>query len=236
MREHQSSRCVSRGVRHRRNHPCHRPSHFCQTPTEFHPEFGYIWPAAHNRRLMRIALTSTAAGALFGIIVALVMTSRADPDVARTATALSVAPAPAQEPAIVGPASAPISRGRYKIPRRCQIMQRANLALSRQQMPQQRDAQTPAGAHSQAGGASAVGARASCSAAGSRNHHRGESRGETEGEETREDVQAPSRSRSRVRGHGPRRPLWGSATPMRRLIRRVTKRGGLLGAGDIAAS
>jgi hypothetical protein len=57
---------------------------------------------------MRIALTSTAAGALFGIIVALVMTSRADPDVARTATALSVAPAPAQEPAIVGPASAPI--------------------------------------------------------------------------------------------------------------------------------
>ena len=208
------------------------------TPPEFHPEFGYIWPAAHNRRLMRIALTSTAAGALFGIIVALVMTSRADPDVARTATALSVAPAPAQEPAIVGPASAPIADGgRYRIARRCQIMQRANLALSRQQMPQQRDAQTPAGAHSQAGGASAVGARASCSAAGSRNHHRGESRGETEGEETREDVQASSRSRSRVRGHGPRRPLRGfAATPMRRLIRRVTKRGGLLGAGDIAAS
>src|SRR6478609_955373 len=78
------------------------------TPPEFHPEFGYIWPAAHNRRLMRIALTSTAAGALFGIIVALVMTSRADPDVAHTATALSVAPAPAQEPAIVGPAAVPM--------------------------------------------------------------------------------------------------------------------------------
>jgi len=49
---------------------------------------------------MRIALTSTAAGALFGIIAALVMTSRADRDVAPTATALSVPPA--QEPVIVG--------------------------------------------------------------------------------------------------------------------------------------
>jgi hypothetical protein len=77
------------------------------TPPEFHPEFGYILPAAHNRRLMRIALTSTAAGALFGIVVALVMTSRTDPDVAPIATALSVAPAPAQEPVIAGPASAP---------------------------------------------------------------------------------------------------------------------------------
>lgn len=76
-------------------------------PPEFHPEFGYIWPAAHNRRLLRIALASTAAGALFGIIVALVMTSRADPDVAHTATALSVAPAPAQDPVIVGPAAVP---------------------------------------------------------------------------------------------------------------------------------
>jgi hypothetical protein len=74
-------------------------------PPEFHPEFGYIWPAAHNRRLMRIALTSTAAGALFGVIVALVMTSRADPDLAQTTTALSAAPT--QEQGIVGPASAP---------------------------------------------------------------------------------------------------------------------------------
>jgi hypothetical protein len=73
-------------------------------PPEFHPEFGYVWPAAHNRRLMRIALTSTVAGALFGIIVALAMTSRADPDLAQTTTALSVAPA--QEPVIVGSASA----------------------------------------------------------------------------------------------------------------------------------
>jgi hypothetical protein len=69
-------------------------------PPEFHPEFGYFWPAAHNRRLVRIALTSTAAGALFGIIAALAMTSRADRDVAPTAAALSVAPA--QDPVIVG--------------------------------------------------------------------------------------------------------------------------------------
>jgi hypothetical protein len=70
------------------------------TPPEFHPEFGYIWPAAHTRRLVRVGLMSTAFGLLFGAIAVLAMTSRADPDGGRAATALSAVAV--EEPATVG--------------------------------------------------------------------------------------------------------------------------------------
>ena len=69
-------------------------------PPEFHPEFGYIWPAAHVRRLVRIGLLSTAFGALFGGITVLAMTPRANLDVAPAATALSAVAI--DEPATVG--------------------------------------------------------------------------------------------------------------------------------------
>ena len=73
------------------------------TPPEFHPEFGYIWPAAHTRRVVRVGLMSTAFGLLFGAIAVLAMTPRADPDVGRAATALSAVPV--DEPATVGAAT-----------------------------------------------------------------------------------------------------------------------------------
>lgn len=60
------------------------------SPPEFHPEFGYIWPAAQTRRLVRVGLMSTAFGVLFGVIAVLAMSPRPDPDLARAATALSV--------------------------------------------------------------------------------------------------------------------------------------------------
>ena len=206
------------------------------TPPEFHPEFGYIWPAAHNRRLMRIALTSTAAGALFGIIVALVMTSRADPDVARTATALSVAPAPAQEPAIVGPASAPIHAAATNPP------SLPNHATSKP------------GPISTANASTTRRANPSRRAFSSRRRQR--SRRPRQLFSRRKPKSPPRRKprRNRRRRNARRRPsaveiaiassrprtaaavMGIPATPMRRLIRRVTKRGGLLGAGDIAAS
>jgi hypothetical protein len=69
-------------------------------PPEFHPEFGYIWPAAHTRRMVRVGLMSTAFGVLFGAIAVLAMTPRADPDVAPAATALSAVAV--DEPATVG--------------------------------------------------------------------------------------------------------------------------------------
>jgi hypothetical protein len=58
-------------------------------PPEFHPEFGYFWPAAQSRRLMRVGLMSTAFGLLFGAIAVLAMPPRPDPDLAHAATALS---------------------------------------------------------------------------------------------------------------------------------------------------
>jgi hypothetical protein len=76
------------------------PQVFPPVPPELHPEFGYIWPAAHTRRMVRVGLMSTAFGLLFGAIAVLAMSPRADPDPARAATALSAVPA--DEPATVG--------------------------------------------------------------------------------------------------------------------------------------
>jgi hypothetical protein len=68
------------------------PNDFRSAPPEFHPEFGYFWPAAHTRRIVRIGLASTAFGALFGAIAVLAMTPRPDPDLARAETASAAAP------------------------------------------------------------------------------------------------------------------------------------------------
>jgi hypothetical protein len=73
-------------------------------PPEFHPEFGYLWPAAHNRRTLRTALMATAFGVLLGLFAASVMASRAPDEGAQTATALSAVPA---EPARAEAVSAP---------------------------------------------------------------------------------------------------------------------------------
>jgi hypothetical protein len=56
-------------------------------PPEFHPEFGYFWPASHTRRMMRIALISTVFGVLVGVIAVVAMTPRSDPDAVRAQTA-----------------------------------------------------------------------------------------------------------------------------------------------------
>ena len=85
-------------------------------PPEFHPEFGYLWPAAHTRRVVRVGLMSTAFGVLFGAIAVLAMSPRADPDVARAATALSAVPV--DEPATVGPRHLPRLRPLSKRRRR----------------------------------------------------------------------------------------------------------------------
>jgi hypothetical protein len=61
-------------------------------PPEFHPEFGYIWPAAHTRRMVRVGLMATAFGVLFGAVAVLAVTPRANPDVALAVTALSAVP------------------------------------------------------------------------------------------------------------------------------------------------
>jgi hypothetical protein len=68
---------------------------------EFHPEFGYLWPAAHTRRMMRIGLFATAFGAMVGAIAAIGMTHRPDPDAQRAQTALAV-----ETPPTVGAAPA----------------------------------------------------------------------------------------------------------------------------------
>jgi hypothetical protein len=68
---------------------------------EFHPEFGYLWPAAHTRRMMRIGLLATAFGAMVGAIAAIGMTHRPDPDAQRAQTALAV-----ETPSTVGAAPA----------------------------------------------------------------------------------------------------------------------------------
>jgi hypothetical protein len=80
------------------------------TPPEFHPEFGYFWPAAQGRRLMRVGLMSTAFGVLFGAIAVLAMSPRPDPDLAHAATALSAVSV--DEPTTVGtvPSPAPVAR------------------------------------------------------------------------------------------------------------------------------
>jgi hypothetical protein len=54
---------------------------------EFHPEFGYFWPASHTRRMMRIALISTVFGVLVGVIAVVAMTPRSDPDAVHAQTA-----------------------------------------------------------------------------------------------------------------------------------------------------
>jgi len=68
---------------------------------EFHPEFGYLWPAANTRRMMRIGLFATAFGAMVGAIAAIGMTHRPDPDAQRAQTALAV-----ETPPTVGAAPA----------------------------------------------------------------------------------------------------------------------------------
>jgi hypothetical protein len=68
-------------------------SDFRSEPPEFHPEFGYFWPAAHTRRVVRLGIATTAFGALFGAIAVLAMTPRPDPDLMRAETALMAAPA-----------------------------------------------------------------------------------------------------------------------------------------------
>lgn len=39
-----------------------------EAPPEFHPEFGYFWPAPQFRRVLRVALISTACGAAVGAL------------------------------------------------------------------------------------------------------------------------------------------------------------------------
>jgi hypothetical protein len=80
-------------------------------PPELHPEFGYFWPAAHTRRLMRVGLMATAFGGLFGAIAVLAMSPRPDPDLTHAATALSAVSV--DEPAAVAavPSAAPVVPG-----------------------------------------------------------------------------------------------------------------------------
>jgi hypothetical protein len=79
------------------------PQDLPPVPPEFHPEFGYIWPAVHTRRMVRIGLMSAAFGVLCGAIAVLATTPRTDSDAERTATVLAaVSP---DEPAAVGAAT-----------------------------------------------------------------------------------------------------------------------------------
>jgi hypothetical protein len=83
---------------------------FRSQPPEFHPEFGYFWPAAHTRRIVRIGLASMAFGVVFGGIAVLAMTPRPDPDLMRAETALLAAPAD-NPVAVEAPAPTPVAAG-----------------------------------------------------------------------------------------------------------------------------
>jgi hypothetical protein len=89
------------------------PYEFRSVSREFHPEFGYFWPATHTRRIVRIGLAAAAFGALFGAIAVLAMTPRVDTDVARAETVLMAtaaeSPAAVQTPApeAIGATGAP---------------------------------------------------------------------------------------------------------------------------------
>jgi hypothetical protein len=76
------------------------PQDFRSAPPEFHPEFGYFWPAAQTRRIARIGLAATACGALFGAIAVLAMTPHPDPDAVRIESALTVTPLESPAPTV----------------------------------------------------------------------------------------------------------------------------------------
>jgi hypothetical protein len=79
------------------------PQVFPPEPPEFHPEFGYFWPAAQTRRLVSVGLLSTVFGLLFGAIAVVAMTPRADPGPGPAETALCAASV--DEPVTVGVAT-----------------------------------------------------------------------------------------------------------------------------------
>ena len=57
--------------------------------TEFHPEFGYLCPGPQLRRMVRVALISTALGATVGAAGVLALMPRGEPSLMRAETALA---------------------------------------------------------------------------------------------------------------------------------------------------